>query len=64
VAQERAREWTDLLVEELYVFLGAIIYMGVYEEPQIEMYWHIDFSKGPLYSILSHISLCRFEQVK
>jgi Transposase IS4 len=64
VAQERAREWTDLLVEELYVFLGAIIYMGVHEEPQIEMYWHTDFSKGPLHSILSHISLCRFEQVK
>jgi hypothetical protein len=35
---ERAQEWKDLLVEELYVFLGAIIYMGVYEEPQIEMY--------------------------
>jgi len=38
VQQERAREWRDLLLEELYVFLGAIIYMGVYEEPQIEMY--------------------------
>ena len=38
VQQERAREWTDLLLEELYVFLSAIIYMGVHEEPQIEMY--------------------------
>jgi hypothetical protein len=38
VRQEKAREWTDLLVEELYVFLGAIIYMGVYGEPAIEMY--------------------------
>jgi hypothetical protein len=38
VQQERAREWTDLLLEELYVFLGAIIYMGVHKEPQIEMY--------------------------
>ena len=33
VQQERAREWTDLLIEELHVFLGAIIYMGVYKEP-------------------------------
>jgi hypothetical protein len=30
---ERAREWIDLLVEELYIFLGAIIYIGVYKEP-------------------------------
>ncbi|OCK99140.1 uncharacterized protein K441DRAFT_653614, partial [Cenococcum geophilum 1.58] len=61
---ERAREWTDLLVEELYVFLGAIIYIGVHEEPQIEMYWNLDFNKGPLYSIISHISRCRFKQIK
>jgi len=60
VAQERAREWTDLLVEELYVFLGAIIYMGVHEEPQIGMYWNTDFNKGPLHSIPNHISLNRF----
>ena len=64
IKEERAREWTDLLVEELHVFLGAIIYMGVHEEPQIEMYWNSDFNKGPLHSITSHISLCRFEQIK
>ena len=38
IVEERAREWTDQLVEELYVFLGIIIYMGVHEEPQTEMY--------------------------
>ena len=64
IAEERAREWTDLLVEELHVFLGAIIYMGVHQEPQLEMYWNSDFNKGPLHSITSHISLCRFEQIK
>lgn len=46
------------------MFLGAIIYMGVHEEPQIEMYWNTDFNKGPLHSISSHISLCRFKQIK
>jgi hypothetical protein len=46
------------------VFLGVIIYIGVHEEPHIKMYWNIDFSKGPLYSILSHISRIRFEQIK
>jgi hypothetical protein len=64
IAQERAREWTDLLVEELYVFIGAIIYMGVHIEPQVELYWNTDFSKGPLHTISTHISLCRFEQIK
>ena len=64
VQQERAREWRDLLLEELYVFLGAIIYMGVHEEPQIEMYWNTDFNTGPLHTIANHISLCRFEQIK
>jgi hypothetical protein len=64
VQQERAREWTDLLIEELYVFLGVVIYMGVYEEPVIEMYWNTDFNKGPLHTVSSHISLCRFEQIK
>jgi len=27
--EEGMREWTDLLVDELYVFIGAIIYMGI-----------------------------------
>ncbi len=38
VLQEKAREWTDLLIEELYVFLGVIIYIGIHEEPAIKMY--------------------------
>jgi hypothetical protein len=38
IAQEGVREWTDLLIEELYVFLRAIIYMGVHEEPRLDMY--------------------------
>jgi hypothetical protein len=38
VAQERAREWSNLLVEELYVFISVIIYIGVYVEPQVRMY--------------------------
>jgi hypothetical protein len=53
-----------LFVEELYVFIGAIIYMGVHEEPRIDMYWNTDFNKGPLHSISNHMPLCRFEQIK
>jgi hypothetical protein len=50
--------------EELYVFIGSIIYMGVHAEPEIAMYWNTDFNKGPLHSITTHISLYRFEQIK
>lgn len=64
VSQERAREWSDLLVEQLYVFLGVVIYMGVHNEPRIDMYWNTDFNKGPLHTVPNHISLCRFEQIK
>ena len=64
VREERARQWMDLLLEELYVFIGAIIYIGVHDEPQVEIYWNADFNKGPLHSISTHISLCRFEQIK
>ena len=46
------------------MFIGAIIYMGVYNEPQIDIYWNMDFNAGPLYTISNHISLVRFEQIK
>jgi len=62
--KEGLREWSNLLVEELYVFIGAIIYIGVHEEPQVSMYWNTDFNKGPLHSITNHLSLRRFEQIK
>ncbi len=55
--QEGQREWSDLLVEELYVFIGAIIYMGVHDEPDIPMYWNTDFNRGPLHTIANYISL-------
>ena len=64
VQQERAREWTELSAEELHVFIGAIIYMGVHNKPSLNMYWNTDFNKGPLHSIATHISLVRFEQIK
>ena len=46
------------------MFIGAIIYMGVYEKPRIDMYWKTDFNKGPLHSTSNYISLYRFEQIK
>jgi hypothetical protein len=61
---EGQREWTELLVEELYIFIGAIIYMGVHEEPEVSLYWNTDFNIGPIHTISTHISLHRFQQIK
>ena len=63
-SKEGMREWTNLLVDELYVFIGAIIYMGIHEEPDASMYWNTDFNKGPLYTIPSYMSLRRYQQIK
>jgi hypothetical protein len=62
--QERQHEWDPLISEELYVFLGVIIYMGIHLEPSIPMYWNTDFNKGPLHPVANHISQCRFEQIR
>ena len=62
--EEGQREWTDLLMEELHVFISAIIYMGVHEEPEVSLYWNTDFNIGPIHSIPTHISLRRFQQIK
>jgi hypothetical protein len=62
--EERRRPWKNLIPEELRVFVGAAIYMGIHKEPQIEDYWNTDIKGGPLHTIPIHISLCRFEQIK
>lgn len=36
--KEGQREWYNLAVEELYIFLGYIIYIGIYKEPDISIY--------------------------
>ena len=46
------------------MFIRAIIYIGVHKEPQIPIYWNIDFNKGSLHLILRHILLRRFKQIK
>ena len=61
VQQEKAQEWTELFTEELYIFIGAIIYMGVYNKPLLDMYWNTDFNKGPLHLIPTYISLNCFK---
>ena len=56
----RAQDWVDTTVQEIYIYLGILIYMSIYKEPEFEGYWHI----GPLslyHPILDWISRNRFE---
>jgi hypothetical protein len=62
--EEHTRPWTPTCANEIKVFVGILIYMGVHKEPQIEHYWRRDRTKGPLHTIPLHMSLIRFEQLK
>jgi hypothetical protein len=57
---QNQREWNNLSVEELYVFISSIIYRGIHKEPDIPMYWNSDLDIGPIYTIKLHITLTRF----
>ena len=35
----RARKWKNISVEELYIYLAILIYMGLHPENDIESYW-------------------------
>jgi hypothetical protein len=61
---EKGREWYELNTAELRVFIGVIIYMGVYIAPDTTWYWNTDTVKGLIHSIPSHLLLRRFEQIK
>ena len=37
--QKKARIWKDTTVEEMYIWLGILIAMGLYPEPEIAQYW-------------------------
>jgi hypothetical protein len=37
------------------VFISAIIYIGVYKEPSIPLYWNINLDKGLVYIIVKYI---------
>src|ERR1700736_1933438 len=43
----RSLEWQDTFVEELYAYLGILIYMGLHPENDIDQYWCIDIENHP-----------------
>jgi hypothetical protein len=43
----RVLDWKDTVVEELYAYLGILIYMGLHPENDIDQYWCIDVDNQP-----------------
>lgn len=54
------RPWQPLCINELQVFLGVVIYIGIYKCPQLEDYWNSDLENGPIHTVALHMSLVRF----
>ncbi|PVH67788.1 hypothetical protein DL98DRAFT_523135, partial [Cadophora sp. DSE1049] len=59
-----ARQWRELLMEELFVFIGVLVYMGIHEEPRIDMYWNTDKKRGLIHTISAYIALNRYKEIK
>ena len=34
----QAQKWNDITVQEIYIYLGILVYISIYEEPEIEGY--------------------------
>jgi hypothetical protein len=60
---ERQREWRDIIHEDIMVFIGVVIYMGVHLEADISSYWSTQ-PTAPTHILSSYISLRRYKQIK
>ncbi|CAG8518044.1 23229_t:CDS:2, partial [Gigaspora rosea] len=54
---------TPYVLDELKIWLGIVIYMGVIKLPRVTDYWSID-PKYPKHSITQMMSMLRFQQIK
>ena len=54
VANSHLKNWTDLTVNELQVFMGLVILMGIVHKPNINSYWSQDeLCNTPIFLIMS-----------
>ena len=58
---ETKRPWHATTFNEIMVFLGILIYIGVHKEPQLSFYWRQDISQGPVHTVARFMSIVRFE---
>jgi hypothetical protein len=56
--------WTNTTVNELKVFFGVILYMGMHKSPSTLDYWNRNATKGPLHTVRTVISQSRWHELK
>lgn len=57
------RKWEEVAPEELGLWLGIVLYMGVCSAPAVKDYWSHD-SLTAIHPIRDYMSQTRFEQIK
>ena len=60
---EGSRQWVKTTPDELRIFLGIIVYMGVFRQNSVSEYWSTS-PECPQHNITNFMSLVRFEQLK
>jgi hypothetical protein len=60
----QGHSWKELTVDELKIWLGITILMGVTREPSVKDYWRNDDGCNSVHRFTEFMSLSRFEQIK
>jgi len=58
------RIWRPTTADEIRVFFGICIYMGVHQEKRYTIYWEKIQAEGPRHSIQQRMSLRRYEALR
>ncbi|KZL67850.1 AC transposable element-derived protein 4 [Colletotrichum tofieldiae] len=62
--RSRVYEWRKTSVEEIYLFLGILLYMGIHNESQISRYWSTQQQKeDPIHLFTRFTSRDRFQSL-
>jgi len=59
-----ARNWEDVSIREVYIWLAILIYMGLYPQNNIESYWNRKIQKPIHYLVFSSMGCNRWEQIR
>jgi len=59
-----SRYWRPTNENEIHVFFGILLYMGVHKEPNFLIYWEKGNENAPSHAISSHMSLNRYENLR
>lgn len=61
----RLRQWKETSVEEIYLWLGILIHIGIHKEPRIRNHWEIPKlgKQGTIHTILQFMTFDRFHLI-